>query len=167
MSFIETDWDKIIKETALNYYKKKNVQNIVITDIDFLNYSELVTAVSSMVVKKDVVVCTSKCSEIVTKMWKSENNILKEKKGDNFVHQELSAIKPIIEGLLKASDFRDKKDNPITTIEKTNFLVEKDTGFISGKAKPVLTGGGLTQRSKQQWRKEVTRRVQQARLEKI
>ena len=166
MSFIETDWDKIIKETAQKYYENKHrIQIDDIRKLDFLKYSELVTAVSSMVVKNNVAVCTSNCAEIVTKMWDEENKMLTNSQGENFIHLDLSAIKPIIEGLLKAANFRDKDDNQITSIEKTNFLLEIDTGFM-GKAKPVLTGGGLTQRSKQQWRKEVTRRVQQARLEK-
>ena len=167
MSFIETDWDKIIKETALKYYQNNNVLVPDIKSIDFLKYNELVHAVSSMVVKKKVVVCTSNCAETVKKMWEAEKTMIKGLKGETVDVQKFSAIRQIIEGLLKASDFRDEDDIQITSIEKTNFLQGKETGFMGiGNAKSLLTGGGLTQRSKQQWRKEVTRRVQQARLEK-
>lgn len=178
MPSIETDWDKIVLEAALNFYKESINTDVKYEDIStFLKYSDLVKAVSSMKVvngQESYLVCSSNCASIVKEIWKKENEFLAVKlknASGNFIQSKYSAVERILKGLLKGADFRDKNNDQISDLEKSNLMKEKydptmNPFVTKKKLLKSFSGGGLSQKATQPWRKELTRRVQQNRVTK-
>jgi hypothetical protein len=178
MPSIETDWDKIVLEAALTFYKESIKTDVTDGDIStFLKYSDLVKAVSSMKVvngKDPHLVCSSNCASIVKEIWKKENIFLAEKlgiKAENVQQSKHSAVERILKGLLKGADFRDKNNDQILGLERSNLMADKYDPTMNPFAtqKKLLksfSGGSLSQKATQPWRKELTRRVQQNRNKK-
>ena len=154
-SFIETDWDTIVRTAALEKYKSFAVnEKVELDDLKFLKYTDLAKAVSKMVVKDDTLICKSDCSELIKTQWEEEKKLI-ERLGTAGV----SVVKTILESLVKAAEFKDKKGQPIVHLERTNLL-SKDLSPSYFYKKAILSGGGT---KKLHWRPGLTRRVRQGR----
>ena len=172
---IETNWNFIIQKATADYYNtlpESTSAEISQQDVAvFLDYNALAKAVSSMKVKNEHLICGSGCKNIVRQIWDVEMQFF-EHHGLPPFGEHNSAVKKIVEGLIAASKFANSHGDPLLINDSNLFRDDVHTNFF-GVAKDAIlkveekqTGG--TRRAPAQkdwrndWRKELTRRVSQS-----
>ena len=172
---IETNWNFIIQKATADYYNRlPDKTSAAITQQDvaiFLDYNALAYAVSSMKVKNEHLICGSGCKKNVKQMWEIERQFFEYHGLPPFGGQSSAVIK-IVDGLIAASKFTNSHGDPLSINDSNLFRDDVHTNFLGMKKDAVLkveeeqTGG--TRRVPAQkdwrndWRKELTRRVSQS-----
>ena len=156
---IEPNWDEIVLDSVLEYYKQFTKQPIEEDGLKkWFSYSTLVKAVASMRLENNVLVCKSGC-KLVQNMWKEEKEMY-NRFNVSMDHVSNSAIKKILQALLNAADYRNDKDVKITELQSTNLFGESNN-WITTSNKQLLKGGGT--KRVEAWRRNLTQRLQQLR----
>ena len=162
---IEIDWNSIIQDAIVKYYNDMSGSQDAFSkeDVAFIQYDKLTEAVAAMKVKGQELVCdASTCGNVIRSMREAEKKKFDEKKiGKPYLTK--SAIVKIIDGWVRASDFREKDtDKPIVNILLHSNLFKERTSLMGLRKHTRFLEGGGTFKAGQRFRAELTRRVKLA-----
>jgi hypothetical protein len=166
---IEIDWNSIVQDAVVRYYNnmyqgRYQGKVFVKEDVAFIQYDDLVKAVAAMKVKGKELVCdASTCGNVIRNMREAEKKKIKDEKGMEPPYLTKSAIVKIVEGLVRASNFREKDtDKPIVDIQQQSNLFKDRTSMMGLVKRSKFLSGGGTFKAGQRLRAELTRRVKLA-----